>query len=49
MLLYADIDQAIRINVDEMNKGKLKYRSVSGTGLSFNEQNSIYINESGLY
>lgn len=50
ILEYTDTDQAIRKNIDEDDKQYMKdLRPVSHTALSYNEKNTIYINESGLY
>ena len=58
MLKYHSTDQAIRIHVDDEDKIKfdnlLKTRCVSmgpleKTGLDWNDKNTIYVNESGLY
>jgi hypothetical protein len=47
---YADKDQAIRHNVDEEDRSKQNnLRPVNSTGLSHNEKQVTFINESGLY
>ena len=48
---YNDTDQAIRVNVEDDDKDKLEhlFGPLQDSGLTFNEKNSIYINESGLY
>ena len=53
-LEYQDTKQALRVNVDE--EYKMNYeslvnasRGVSCTPLTFNEKNTIYIKEAGLY
>jgi prophage antirepressor-like protein len=60
ILGYKDTDQAMRIHVEEEDKKKMEIllkmesttRGVKNTGLkkmTYNELNTIYINESGLY
>ena len=57
VLGYADTKQAIRVNVDDDDKNNLEELNlqleslggVSNTPLDYNEGNTIYINESGLY
>jgi prophage antirepressor-like protein len=50
ILEYADTKQAIRVNVDTEDKQKLeKLRGVLNTPLDYNELNTTYINEAGLY
>ena len=48
---YSDSDQALRKNIDSDDKLKLGLisRPVSQTGLTYNQKNTIFINESGLY
>jgi len=48
---YKDTTQAVRDNVEEEDKHKLEelYDPFSTQPLTFNEKNTIYINESGLY
>ena len=48
---YKDTTQAIRDNVEDEDKQKLEeiYGAFSTQSLTFNETNTIYINESGLY
>ena len=54
ILQYKDTEQSLKKIVDEENKQRLEYiyntfRPVSKTGLTYNQKNTIYINESGLY
>lgn len=50
ILEYNDTDKAIRKNVDDDDKKTLNnLRPACQAGLSYNEKNTIYINESGLY
>ena len=58
MLKYQSTDQAVRVHVDDEDKIKLenllKTRCVSmgqeeNSSLGWNEKNTIYVNESGLY
>ena len=47
---YKDTDQAIRQHIEDEDKYKMEEIStLNFTGLTFNEQHTIYINESGLY
>ena len=54
ILGYSDTKQAIRVNVDDDDKQKLEELNkqvggVSNKPLDYNDRNTIYINESGLY
>ena len=50
VLEYRDLDQCIRKNIDDDDKKTQETLGpVSETGLTYNEKNTIFINESGLY